>query len=229
MSWGRSASFGWPQRPPPTSHGHLPPLRRELIEMEDEPASSRGHPSGLTVKCKITTPTEEDPAPLCPVQGLSTAIQISHLGKGAPSALPRTRNLGKTYVGHWRQPPPPACLSAPRCRGPPQTPPRELSCMPQPHIWSPGHSCRHPRPSWDCPKLCLAPIPALSPKWETQMPGKPSQGRWKRTWENVVRKNTFFLPYRSSDPGRIRWSMIFSPPGPRPGQERRGEGSTGWG
>lgn len=180
------------------------------------------------MKCKITiTPTEEDPAPLRPAQGLSTAIRISHLGKGPPQHRLGHGTWGG--VGHWRQPPPPACLSAPGCGGPPHTPPRELSCTPQSHIWSPGHSCRHPRPSWDCPKLCLAPVPALSPKWETRMPGEPSRGRWKRTWENVVRKNTFFLLYHSSDPGRIRWSMTLPPPGPRPGQERREEGSTGWG
>lgn len=96
-----------PETRPPSSHGHLPPLKRELIEMEDQPASSRGHPSGLTVKCKITiTPTEEDPAPLRPAQGLSTAIRISHLVKGPPQHRPGHGTWGD--VGHWRQPPPPA-------------------------------------------------------------------------------------------------------------------------
>ena len=38
-------------------------------------------------------------------------------------------------------------------------------------------------------------------------------------------ENTFFLLYRGSDPGRIRWQKTLPPPGAkaRPGKEGRGE------
>ena len=123
-----------PRDPPLTSHGHVPPLKRELIEMEDQPASSRGHPSGLTVKCKITTPTEEDPAPLCPVQGLSTAIQISHLGKGPPQHRPGHGTWGDVRRALETAPTTSVPLSA-GVQGPtPNTSQRAQLHAPAPHL-----------------------------------------------------------------------------------------------